>query len=62
MVQYGVGVRIERTVELKRIDLDYDRNETTLVTIPFYHQPPPEVGREGPKIERQEAGERIIGQ
>lgn len=23
MVQYGVGVRIERTVELKRIDLDY---------------------------------------
>jgi restriction system protein len=23
MVQYGVGVRIERTVEIKRIDLDY---------------------------------------
>lgn len=23
MVQYGVGVRVERTVELKRIDLDY---------------------------------------
>jgi restriction system protein len=23
MIQYGVGVRIERTVEIKRIDLDY---------------------------------------
>jgi restriction system protein len=23
MVQYGVGVRIERNVEIKRIDLDY---------------------------------------
>jgi len=23
MVQYGVGVRTERTVDLKRIDLDY---------------------------------------
>jgi restriction system protein len=23
MVQYGVGVRVERTVEIKRIDLDY---------------------------------------
>jgi restriction system protein len=23
MIQYGVGVRTERTIELKRIDLDY---------------------------------------
>ena len=23
MMQYGVGVRVERTIELKRIDLDY---------------------------------------
>ena len=23
MVQYGVGVRVERTVEIKRIDTDY---------------------------------------
>jgi restriction system protein len=23
MMQYGVGVRTERTVEVKRIDLDY---------------------------------------
>jgi restriction system protein len=23
MIQYGVGVRIERTVEIKRVDLDY---------------------------------------
>jgi len=23
MIQYGVGVRVERTVEIKRIDLDY---------------------------------------
>ena len=23
MVQYGVGVRVERTVQIKRIDLDY---------------------------------------
>ena len=23
MIQYGVGVRVERTVELKRIDIDY---------------------------------------
>jgi len=23
MMQYGVGVRTERTIELKRIDLDY---------------------------------------
>jgi len=23
MIQYGVGVRIERTVDIKRIDLDY---------------------------------------
>ena len=23
MIQYGVGVRVERTVEIKRIDIDY---------------------------------------
>jgi restriction system protein len=23
MVQYGVGVRVERTAEIKRIDIDY---------------------------------------
>jgi restriction endonuclease Mrr len=23
MVRYGVGVRVERTIEIKRLDLDY---------------------------------------